>query len=338
MSEAARRDPKVVGPIPSSALRWAVFGLIVSLVLMAIKLVGYLVTGSAAVLSDALESSIHIVTSGFALFAVWLSAQPGDHNHPYGHGKVEYLSAALEGVLVLAAGATVIGVGIKRLLVPIPLPALEVGAAIELVAAIVALAAGAALVTAGRRIDSPTIEADGAHIRSDAITSFGAFLGVVLVSITGKIWIDAVVAILLGLFLVKSGVGIVRSAVGGLMDEVNPALIEHIAATMLRVRHPGWIAPHAAKVHRLGQAFHLDLHLVFPRYWSLDQAHEASHEMQDALRREFDDRVEVMIHNEPCIDSNCRFCDVAECPIRVSPFGDDLRFGVTDITQRVRPE
>ena len=338
MSEPDRRDSKVVGPIPSTALRWAVFGLVISLLLMAIKLVGYLVTGSAAVLSDALESSIHIVTSGFALFAVWLSAQPGDQNHPYGHGKVEYLSAALEGVLVLAAGLTVIAIGIKRLIAPVPLPALEVGAAVEFIAAIIALAAGAALVSAGRRIGSPTIEADGVHIRSDAITSFGALIGVLLVSLTGKLWIDSVVALALGVFLVGSGIGIIRTAIGGLMDEVNPKLMGQIAATMLRVRRPGWITPHAAKVHRLGQAFHLDLHLVFPRYWSLDQAHEASHQMQDSLRSEFDDRVEVMIHNEPCIDSNCRFCDVEECPIRAEEFCGELRFGAEDVVQRLRPE
>jgi divalent metal cation (Fe/Co/Zn/Cd) transporter len=107
---------------------------------------------------------------------------------------------------------------------------------------------------------------------------------------------------------------------------------------MERERRPGWITPHAAKVHRLGQAFHLDLHLVFPRYWSLEEAHAASHQMQDALRREFDDRVEVMIHNEPCIDSNCQFCDIEDCPIRTSQFSGDSRYGASDITRRARPE
>ncbi|MFT6399903.1 MAG: cation diffusion facilitator family transporter, partial [Bradymonadia bacterium] len=308
MNQPTRRDPKIVGPIPSTALRWAVFGLVVSLLLMGIKTVGYLVTGSAAVLADALESSIHIVTSGFALFAVWLSSRPGDQNHPYGHGKVEYLSAALEGFLVLLTGAAIVGVGVKRLIAPVELPAIAVGAAVELVAALIALAAGTALVRAGRRIDSPTIEADGVHIRSDAMTSFGGMFGVLMVAATGQVWIDSVVAIFLGLFLFYSGGGVIRTAVGGLMDEANPELMKEIATTMAEVRAEGWITPHAAKVHRLGQAFHLDLHLVFPRYWRLDEAHTASHEMQDSLRAKFDDRVEVMIHNEPCIDSNCQFC------------------------------
>ena len=337
MSEAPRRNPKVVGPIPSSALKWAVFGLVISLVLMAIKFVGYLVTGSAAVLSDALESSVHIVTSGFALFAVWLSAQPGDQNHPYGHGKVEYLSAGLEGVLVLMTGVAAAAIGVKRLIVPVPLPDIEIGAAVELIAAVIAMTSGTLLVRAGKSMDSPTIEADGAHIRADAITSSGALVGVVLVAVTEEVWIDAVVALLLGVFLVVSGWRIVRSAVGGVMDEVNPDLMESIASTMREVRSPGWIIPHAAKVHRLGQAFHLDLHLVFPRYWSIDQAHTASHEMQDALRARFDDRVEVMLHNEPCVDDNCRFCDLQDCPIRTAEFGGDLRFSAEDVIRRVRP-
>lgn len=305
--------------------------------LMGIKLVGYLVTGSAAVLADALESSIHIVTSGFALFAVWLSSRPGDQNHPYGHGKVEYLSAALEGLLVLLTGAAIVGVGIKRLIAPVELPALEIGAAVELLAALIALAAGTALVRAGRAIDSPTIEADGVHIRADSMTSFGGMFGVILVAVTGHLWIDALVAILLGVFLLYSGAGVVRTAVGGLMDEVNPGLMEKIADTMLEVRVEGWITPHAAKVHRLGQAFHLDLHLVFPRYWSLADAHTASHEMQDALRARFDDRVEVMIHNEPCIDTNCQFCDVVSCPIRTAEFSGEFRYSAADIAQRTRP-
>lgn len=304
---------------------------------MAIKFVGYLVTGSAAVLSDALESSVHIVTSGFALFAVWLSSQPGDQNHPYGHGKVEYLSAGLEGVLVAMTGLVVVGIGVKRLVAPVPLPDIEIGAAVELVAAIIAMIGGTMLVRAGRNIDSPTIEADGLHIRSDAITSFGALAGVVLVAVTGEVWIDAVVALLLGAFLAVSGWRIVRGAVGGLMDEVNPQLMADIAETMREVRNPGWITPHAAKVHRLGQAFHLDLHLVFPRYWSIEQAHAASHEMQDALRSRFDDRVEVMLHNEPCVDDNCRFCDLADCPLRAAEFAGDLRFSAEDVIRRVRP-
>ncbi len=304
---------------------------------MGIKLVGYLVTGSAAVLADALESSIHIVTSGFALFAVWLSSLPGDQNHPYGHGKIEYLSAALEGILVLLTGGAIVGVGIKRLIAPVDLPDLEIGAAVELLAAVVAMTAGTLLIRAGRKIESPTIEADGVHIRADAMTSFGGMCGVLLVALTGQVWIDALVAILLGVFLLGSGAAVVRSAVGGLMDEANPRLMQEIAGTMEEVRVAGWITPHAAKVHRLGQAFHLDLHLVFPRYWSLGDAHTASHQMQDSLREKFDDRVEVMIHNEPCVDTNCQFCDVTDCPIRAAEFSGDLRFGASDITKRRRP-
>lgn len=320
-----------------SSIRWAFAGLGLSVVLIVIKLVGYLLTNSTAVLADALESSVHLVTSTFALYAVWLSAQPNDRNHPYGHGKVEYLSAGLEGALVAFTGFAVVAISTHRFLNPVALPEAPLGAAVELIAALLAFAGGTALARAGRRNDSPTIEADGIHIRSDALTSFAGFLGVGLVAVTGHVWIDSLAALLLGFYLVYAGFGVVRNAIGGLMDEAKPALLERIVTLLEETREPGWLTPHAMKVHRLGQSFHFDLHIVFPRYWELSRAHDACHRITDALQAEFGERTESMIHAEPCTDGHCPRCDVEDCPIRKAPRTIDRVWTVETIAERHSP-
>lgn len=320
-----------------SSIRWAVFGLIASIVLIAIKLAGYFITHSTAVLADALESCVHIITSSVALYAVWLSAQPGDDNHPYGHGKVEYLSAGLEGILVLGTGAAIAVLAVWRLFRPIELPDLHIGAGVELLAAVVAFVVGTALARAGRRNSSPTLEADGVHIRSDAYTSFAAFIGVGLAVLTGAQWLDAAIALVVGVALTYTGGRVAREALGGIMDEANPELLERIAAVFRKVRAPGWIAPHAVKVHRLGQSIHIDMHVVFPFYWSLEKAHDATHVLIDALREEFGERTEPMIHAEACVPSNCALCDLTDCDARQTPFQGLPDWTPERIGRRQRP-
>ncbi|MCB9507654.1 MAG: cation transporter [Myxococcales bacterium] len=300
----------------SASVRWALVGLVGSVALIALKGLGYVVTGSAAMLSDALESLVHLVTSSFALYAVWLGGLPRDANHPYGHGKVEYLSAAVEGVLVLVAGVGVAIIGVRRLAAPVELPSMWLGAGFSLAAALIALLLGQLLLRAGRRLNSPTLEADGVHIRADALTSFGAFFGLAVVALTGWVVLDALIALGLGLWLIWHGGVVVRAAVGGILDEVRPGLLDRIGQSLLVAREPGWILPHATKVHRLGQAVHIDLHLVFPRYWPLERAHAASHAAADAIRREFGDETDVMVHLESCEPTNCVACDVDDCPVR----------------------
>lgn len=318
-------------------IRWAAIGLGLSIALITLKFAAYALTGSAAILSDALESGINVVTSGFALFAVWLAAQPRDENHPYGHGKVEYVSAAIEGVLVATAGVGVVLVAVRRLVQPAPLANLDLGMALTVVVALIALVGGTALVAAGRRYESPTLEADGAHIRADAFTSFGAFFSTLLVHWTGLVWIDAVAAFLLGLLLVVSGVRVLRRGVGGLMDEAVPQLLDQIASVLLDTREPGIIAPHAVKVHRLGQFVHIDLHLVLPRFWALERGHDVSHRIEDALREQFGARTEVMLVYEPCTSQSCSYCDLEDCPVRAEPFARPLPWTGAQIAQRRRP-
>jgi cation diffusion facilitator family transporter len=292
------------------------FSLLTSLSLTAAKTGVWWMTRSAAVLSDALESIVNILTSAFVLYAIWFANKPRDADHPYGHGKVEFFSAGFEGALILFAALAILGVGLVRLF-DLQLPeALELGAALQAAISVVTFILGQLIIRAGRRYGSPSLEADGQHIRADAITSLGVLVGILGVMATGWAWLDPLFALTVGTWLAMSGVRVIREAIGGLMDEADPALMGEIAATLYAMRKPGWIAPHHAKIHRLGRSFHLDLHMVFPRYWSLEQAHDASEEIEAALRTRFGQEAELMLHMESCTPRSCSYCDVVDCPVR----------------------
>ncbi len=322
-----------------AAITWATVAFVTSSALILAKFGAWWVTESTAILSDALESIINVVTSGFALYAVWLSARPRDEDHPYGHGKVEYVSAAIEGALILSAAVAILVVAVPRFWRPSDLDRLDLGAALISVIGIVTLVMGTLIRNAGRRLESPTIEADGAHLRADAVTTFGVLVGVILVRFTGVVWLDPLTAVVVAGSLVFTGIRIMRTAVGGLMDEADPALLDEIGDTLARVRRPGWVTPHHAKVHRLGQAIHVDMHLVFPRYWSLSQAHDASEEIEAALQARFGERTEAMVHMEPCTDQSCTYCDAPQCPVRAAEFIARRRWDHTTIarTHRAQP-
>lgn len=302
------------------AIRWGMIAFGVSVTLMFAKMGVYILTGSLAVLSDAIESIVNIATSSFALFAVWIAARPRDKDHPYGHGRIEYLAEAGEGLAISVAGLAILVVTIANGPQNASLEVSTLGLALVAGIALVTFIAGTAIYRAGRSLGSPTLRADGQHIRADAITTIGAFAGMLLVYITGVAWIDMAVAFLLGAWLSVAGLRLLWSAVRSLMDEADPQLLDEIAVAFEAVREPGWVAPHMARVHHLGQEIHVDMHMVFPRFWSLERAHDASLVLERALDVRFGEGSDLMLHMEACTSVSCGYCDVRDCPIRARPF------------------
>lgn len=304
-----------------TALQWAWIALGCSVSLTGIKVVAWWLTGSVAILSDALESVVNIITSGFAVWAVRLAEQPRDADHPYGHGRVEYVAAAIEGLLIAAAGVGVLWVAVPALIDPPASLPVARGAGLAFGIAVLTWAMGTAVWRAGKRLQSPTIEADGEHLRTDAVTTLAVTGALIVVGLTGWIWVDATVAVIVAAWLFWKGGSILRRAFGGLMDEARPELLDAIAIALWTNRRPGWLTPHHAKVHRLGQAEHVDLHIVFPRYWSLERTHDEVEEVERVLRTALGERTEVMVHMEPCTPRGCGFCEVEACPVRDAPQG-----------------
>jgi cation diffusion facilitator family transporter len=305
---------------PKRAIRWGIFALGLSTFLMVAKFGAYLATGSAAVLSDALESTVNIVTSSFALFAVWLSAQPRDSEHPYGHGRVEYIASTLEAVALGVAGISIILVTATRYQQGAAVTEPGEGSIYVTAIAVFALLGGSLLIRMGRKLDSDGLVSDGVHIRADAYTTIGTLVALLLVEITGNVNYDFIVSFLIGGWLCIHGLMMFRSSAEKLMDRADPELLEQIAEMLEEVREPGWIAPHRTKVHRLGQEIHVDIHMVFPRYWDLEKTHQCANRLEAALERTFGARSDMMVHMEPCTDRGCSTCDKEDCPIRKAPF------------------
>jgi len=290
--------------------------LCVGAVLMAVKFYAYYLTRSSAILSDALESIINVVASGFALISVWLSAQPPDESHPYGHGKVEYFSAGFEGALIMAAALGIIKTGWDHLVRPQALANLDGGMALVLAAALVNLLLGAGLIRTGRRTGSLALEADGRHVITDFISSAVILIGLFVVRLTGWLWLDGALALAAGGQVLWAGATLVGQAVGGLMDRSQPELLDEVAAVIRANRRPCWIDVHQLRAWQAGPMIQIDLHLILPAFFPLNKAHTEAKSLEQTLIGHYQGRASVLIHMDPCAEPECPICRLADCTSR----------------------
>ncbi|KQR40861.1 cation diffusion facilitator family transporter [Deinococcus sp. Leaf326] len=286
---------------PSSAvspIRLAALGVVVALGVLALKFVAYRLTGSVALLSDALESIINVVASGAALLALWVAARPADANHPYGHTKAEYLSAVAEGVLIVLAAVGILRLAVPDLFAPRPVEAAWLGLGINVLASVINGVWASVLLRAGRRTRSPALLADGQHILTDVITSVGVVVGVVLAVLTGWAVLDPLLAILVALNILWSGWGLLSRSVGGLMDAGVDSPTEKRIRHAMREHAEGALEMHDLRTRTSGAVTFIDFHLVVPGEMSVREAHAICDRLEDALRAELED-VQVTIHVEP---------------------------------------
>jgi cation diffusion facilitator family transporter len=292
---------------------------VVGIVLLIVKFFAAVLTGSAAILSDALESIINVVASGFAFYSVMVSARPPDRSHPYGHGKIEPFSAGFEGALIILAAVVILWEAVPGFFAPPALEQLNLGILLILGAALVNAALGAFLLRIGKRTGSLAITADGKHILTDVYTSVGVVIGLGLVWLTGWAVLDSLTACVVAINILISGAGLVRESVGHLMDEADEPTLQRIVDTLQQARRPEWIDLHHLRSWRSGDRHHIDFHLTLPRYWDLEQCHKAQSVVEDVLVEQFDGG-EVLVHLDPCISHHCPFCQMPDCPVRAAPF------------------
>src|SRR5581483_2422316 len=290
--------------------------LLVSLALLVAKFQAYRLTGSTAILSDALESIVNVVAAVFAIGALVFAGRPADRNHPYGHGKMEFLSAAFEGGLIAFAAVLIVYEVAQSLLYGASLRDLDLGLAVVLGAGLVNLALGAYLVRAGRRHDSLTLVADGRHVMADFYTSAGIVVGLLLVRVTGLDWLDPLVAAVVALNLLWTGLGLVRQAAAGLLDEEDPELLNRLLDVLQPRLGQGVIRVHHLRAIRAGRFHHVDAHLVVPEFWSVERSHELAEELAEQVVKDLGIEGEMTLHTDPCHRIYCRMCDLEDCPIR----------------------
>ena len=317
----------------SIPLRQAAFiAFIISLLLLATKFVAFYLTGSKAVLSDAIESIINVVTGFFLVVSIRVSTRPVDANHPYGHGKIEAFSAGFEGGLIVLAGIMILVESIPAFFTPRPLQDLGLGMLILLAAGVVNMLTGLYLLHSGKKHKSEALIADGKHLLADFYTSAGVIIGLLLVRLTGWAWLDPLVACLVAVNILFPGFRLVRGSSKNLMNEADPDFLQRLVGGLNAIRKPGWLIPHDLRSIRSGRYHHVDLHISFPRYWSLDQVHDAEEELTKALLDTVGEDGDIMLHTDPCKDEYCRYCDMDSCAIRAAAHEKSKAWTVRQVT------
>jgi cation diffusion facilitator family transporter len=301
-------------------LRAGLISLVVSIALLAAKYWAYRLTGSTAILSDALESIVNVVAAVFALGGLVFAGRPADRNHPYGHGKIEFFSAAFEGGLIAFAAVLILWEAFQGLVYGVEVRRLEWGLLITLLAGLANLALGWYLVRTGRRHDSLTLVADGQHVLADFWTSAGIAVGLGLVKLTGLAWLDPAVAGVVALNLMWTGGRLVRRAAGGLLDEEDTGLLTRLLVTLAPRVGLGVIRIHHLRAIRAGRFHHVDAHLVGPEFWTVERAHDLAETLAERVIEDLGVDGEIVFHTDPCHRLYCAMCDLPDCPVRREPF------------------
>ena len=319
-------------------IRAAIIGIVVGTALMVAKFIGWELTGSQVVFSDAMESIVNVVASAGALVAVYFSSLPADEDHPYGHGKVEFLTGGFEGGMIAFAGCAIAYEAVHSLFDGTEPGRLGVGMAIVGGAGVVNLMLGAYLLRVGRQEKSPALEADGLHVLSDVWTSAGAVVGLFLVQLTGLTWLDPAIAIVFAGVLLVTGFRILRGAMRGLMDEHDPEVIGEIAERLEAARPAGVIEVHDLRAINVGGAPHVDCHVVVPEFWTVHQAHDVIDDYERSVVADGSLRADIQFHVDPCERAYCRMCELADCEVRQEPFAGRPRMTPDRVVRGPSPD
>lgn len=301
-------------------IRLQLFVVLVGVLLLVGKFIAFILTNSNAILTDALESIINVVAGSFSLYSLVLSQTPRDENHPYGHGKIEFVAATLEGSLILVAGGAIILKSAFNLVDPVPLQQLDIGIALIAVSGLINYGVGIITERRGLRTNSLVLTAGGRHLKTDAYSTAGILLGLLLIYFTGLVWLDSVVAIIFGMLIGYTGYRILRSSIAGIMDEADYDLLKRIVQVLNKNRRENWIDIHNLRVIKYGNTLHIDCHLTVPWYLSVLESHDEVEAVARVVREEIDPGIELFVHTDPCIAPSCTICTKGECQRRDNPF------------------
>lgn len=323
-------NPATIADKARNKAAW--ISLLASIFVFAMKFGAYSITDSTAVLSDALESTVNVLAAIVTLVVIRIASKPADEDHPYGHGKLEYFSAAFEGGLIFFAALMIIREAVMSLISGGEPRQLEIGVLVIGLAAIFNLLLGIYLKRIGKKQQSEALRASGAHVISDVWTTVGVILGLSLLLVTGLTWIDPVIAILVGVNLAYEGYKIVRKSGGSLVDEVDTEVLTDLCQALEKNRGPGVIDIHQLRTIRSGRFHHVDAHLVIPEYWNIFHAHAVCEEFESHVVQDYAFDGEMAFHLDPCKRAYCRLCKMEGCPIRRHDFEKQNPFTVESLT------
>ncbi|MGH2533582.1 MAG: cation diffusion facilitator family transporter [Thermomicrobiales bacterium] len=324
--------PRLRKPSLTRAARWAILAAILT---MALKFVAYAITGSVSLLSDAVESSANLVAALTALFAVWYAARPVDLSHRYGHEKIEFFASGLEGILVLIAAGGIGWYAVGRLIDPRPLAAIDLGLAVSIAAGAINLGVARLLLRAARAHESVALEADGRHLMTDVWTSAGVIVGLLLVRLTGVERLDPIIALVVAVNILWTGISLIRTAVDGLMDRALSPQIEAAVRRAIEGELEPGEAYHALRTRQAGSRRFVDFHLLVPGEVSVQRAHEVSNRIEHAVESAIP-RSETTVHVEP-IEEPASWSDSDLLAIEEEVAADRSRPLDTDLVEDLEP-
>ncbi len=305
----------------------------VGIFLLAVKFTAYFLSNSNAILTDALESIINVMASFIGLYSLNLTLSPKDKNHPYGHGKVEFISGLAEGLMIFIAAILIIYKAVYGFFVPNVLQNLNTGLILIIFSGIVNFIIGEMAERQGIKSDSMTLISSAKHLKSDALTTLGLVLGLILIMITDLVWIDNAVALIFGFIILFSSYKILRRSVAGIMDEADFDALEKLAEAIEKNRIPEWIDIHNFRLVKYGPDPHIDCHLTIPFYRDLKFANEQIEKLNLIVDETMGIDSEMFVHVDPCGFEQCSICEVSECTFRKERFKEKINWNLEIILQ-----
>lgn len=297
------------------------------------KFTAYFLTNSVGILTDAMESIVNVVAGLISLYAIRLAAKPKDIDHPFGHGKIELISASIEGILIFIAGGIIIYEGIQRIFNPPVIHKLDIGIWIITIAGIVNYILGWYSIRQGRKYDSIALVAGGKHLQSDTYSTVGLVTGLLILYFTGLAWIDSALAIVFGGIIMITGTGILRNTIKNLIDTADIKVLEKITDKINNDRREDWIDIHNLKVLKYGSDYFIDCDLTLPWYYNITEGHDCCEGLRLCIKDIFPEDALISIHSDPCLEKFCSVCQVKGCTYRREAFSDIRPFTIKELTK-----
>ena len=305
-----------------------------SVILFFGKLMAYYLTNSVGILTDALESTVNVITGFISLYSISAALKPSDADHPFGHGKIESISASIEGFLILLAGLIIIFEAVKRLFMPVEIQQLDIGIVIIAIAGIINYILGYYSIKTGKKHHSIALVAGGKHLQSDTYSTIGLVIGLVLLLITKMAWLDSVIAIIFGCIIIITGYRILRETTSNLMDKADFIILEKVTEILWENKSDNWINIHNLKLVKYGDAYHIDCDLTLPWYMNIADAHKESDLITKAISEHYPENIDFTIHSDACTNEWCKHCKISDCKFRKQDFVNDLEWTIEEITKK----
>ena len=306
---------------------------IIGIVLFVAKLIAWHLTNSDAVFSDAMESIVNIIAAFMGLYSLYLAAKPKDREHPYGHGKVEFVTSGIEGALIIFAGVIIIVQSVDSLLHGNVPKKLDWGILIIAITAAINYLLGYISYQKGIKENSLVLQSSGKHLQSDTLTTLGVVISLILVYFTKIYWIDAAVALIFGAYIMFVGYKIIRKALSGIMDEADLGMLSRLSTFLNENRKPEWIDVHNMRIQQHGSGLHIDAHLTLPWYYELREAHQEMENMYKLIGENTDRTIEFNFHLDDCKPLSCQICQISNCPVRQHDFVKKIDWNSKNISQ-----